>query len=100
MATSTQTQVFSNLTYNDEIKGSIVKSGGTIVFIKDNIIVATEISESQYRELLKHPHIDKMDVLPLKRYGNDGTKYTPNEKSNEIISNTPQPINTQNSSAG
>ena len=50
---STQSQVFSNLTYNDEIKGSIIKSGGTIVFIKDNVIVATEISESQYRELLK-----------------------------------------------
>jgi len=84
MATSTQSQVFSNLTYNDEIKGSIVASGGTIVFIKDNVIVATEISESQYRELLNHPHVEKMNVLPLKRYNNDSIKYTLNDKSNEI----------------
>lgn len=99
MSISTQSRVFSNLTYNDEIKENIVKSGGTIVFIKDNVIVATEISESQYRELLNHPHIDKMDVLPLKRYSNEGVKYTLNEKSNEIQSVKPS-INTQTSNIG
>lgn len=75
MATSTQRPIFTTLTYNDDIKNAIIKSGGTIVFTKDNIIVASEISESQYRELLKNPYIEKIDILPLKRYKNELTPY-------------------------
>lgn len=70
MATSTQSLIFKNLTYSEEIKTEIVNSGGTIIFMKDDIIVASEISEEQYRELLNNPYVDKLDVLPLKRYGN------------------------------
>ena len=65
-----------NITYNDEIENLIFASGGTIVFMKDNVIVATEVSEAQYRELLNNPYISKIDVLPLKRYKNEGIKYT------------------------
>jgi len=75
MATSSQSPVFTSLTYNNEIKEQILTSGGTIVFMRDNIIVASEISESQYRELLNDPHINKLEVLPLKRYGNEGVVY-------------------------
>ena len=76
MASSTQSSLFRGLTYNDYIKDQIVTSGGTIVFMKDNIIVASEVSEAQYRELLNSPYIDKLDILPLKRYGNSGIEYT------------------------
>ena len=78
MATSTQSQVFRSLTYSDDIKNQIINSGGTIVFMRDNVIMATEISEAQYREFLNSPYIEKLDVLPLKRYGNVGTQYTQN----------------------
>lgn len=80
MATSTQSSVFRGLTYSNDIKEQIINSGGTIVFMKDNVIMATEISESQYRELLNSPYVEKMDVLPLKRYGDVGTQY--NQSSN------------------
>lgn len=78
MATSTQSQVFRSLTYSDDIKDQIITSGGTIVFMRDNVIMATEISEAQYREFLNSPHIEKLDVLPLKRYGNVGIQYAQN----------------------
>lgn len=80
-----QKPIYTELTYTTEIKNEIVKSGGTIVFTKDNIILASEISEAQYRELLKNIFIEKIDVLPLKRYGNEGIKYTIDEKSNNIV---------------
>jgi len=73
--TSTQTKLFINSTYNDEIKDSIIASGGTVVFMRDNVIMASEISENQYRELLKDPYISKIDILPLKRYKNEGVEY-------------------------
>jgi len=78
MATSTQSQVFRDLTYSNNIKDQIINSGGTIVFMRDNVIMASEISEAQYREFLNSPYIEKLDVLPLKRYGNVGIQYTQN----------------------
>lgn len=76
MAISTQNTIFTDLTYTNEIKEQIVLSGGTIIFIKDNVIMASEISEAEYSELLNNPYIDKLDVLPLKRYGYDNNIYT------------------------
>jgi membrane-anchored glycerophosphoryl diester phosphodiesterase (GDPDase) len=73
--TTTQNTIFTELTYTNEIKEQIVLSGGTIIFIKDNVIMASEISEAEYRELLNNPYIDKLDVLPLKRYGYDSITY-------------------------
>ena len=78
MATSTQSTLFRNLTYTDNIKDEIIVSGGTVVFVKDNVLIASEISEAQYRELLRSPFIDKIDVLPLKRFANEGIKYNQN----------------------
>lgn len=75
MAASTQSSLFRNLSYSNEISNQIITSGGTIVFMKDNVIMATEVSEAQYRELLNSPYIEKMDVLPLKRYKNECIKY-------------------------
>ena len=72
---STQTDLFINSTYNDYVKDNILISGGTIVFSRDNVIMASEITEEQYRALLDDPYVDKVDVLPLKRYANDGLKY-------------------------
>lgn len=78
--TSTQTDLFINNTYNNEIKDYIIASGGTVVFQRDNVIMATEVSEAQYRELLNNPYIAKIDILPLKRYKNEGVEF------NKIIS--------------
>ena len=86
MPTSTQIPLFTNLSYVNEIKEQILTSGGTIVFMKDNIIVASEISEVEYRELLNNPFIDKLDVLPLKRYGNVGINYTQNSSVSSVFS--------------
>lgn len=70
-----QNTLFTNLSYVNDIKEQIITSGGTIVFMKDNIIVASEISEAEYRELLNNPFIDKLDVLPLKRFGDVGVNF-------------------------
>lgn len=75
MTISTQNVIFTNLSYVNEIKEQITLSGGTIIFTKDNLIIASEVSEDEYRELLKNPYIDKLDVLPAKRYGYEGIKY-------------------------
>ena len=85
--------VYKSLTYSNEIKAQIVASGGTVVFVKDNIIMASEISEEQYRELLKSPYIDKLDVLPLKRYANEGIKYEQSDINKDAIAT--QKINTK-----
>ena len=63
-------QLNQAITYNDPIKQIIVSSGGTIIFTKDNMIIASDLSESQYRELLRSEYVEKIDVLPLKSYGN------------------------------
>lgn len=70
---STQTDLFINDTYNDYIKNNILISGGTIIFTRDNVIMASEISEEQYQALMNDPYVDKVDILPLKRY--EGVKY-------------------------
>ena len=88
MATSTQNALFTNLTYNNEVKEQITISGGTVIFMKDNIIVASEISEAQYRELLTNPYVEKLDVLPLKRWKNECIKYTQNEIVSNVQNNT------------
>jgi hypothetical protein len=74
MAASSQSSVYKQLSYSEDIKNEILLSGGTIVYMKDNIIIASEVSEAEYIELLNNPHIYKLDVLPAKRYGyNDKT---------------------------
>jgi hypothetical protein len=75
MTISSQSSILKKLSYTDEIKNEIINSGGTILLIKDNVLIASEVSESQYLELLKNPNIIKMDVLPLKRYVDEGIKY-------------------------
>lgn len=82
MATSTESSLFKNLSYSNDIKDEIVASGGTIVFLKDNVIIATEISEAQYNELLNNTYIDKIDVLSAKRYGDEGIKYVESDLKN------------------
>lgn len=88
MATSNQSGVYTSTTYVDEIKKEIILSGGTVIHVRNNIIVASEISEAEYRELLKNPYIDKLDVLPLKRYANEGVTYQQTDYISEIQSNT------------
>lgn len=82
---TTQSPLFTNLTYSNEIKEQIITSGGTVVFMKNNVILASEISEEQYRSLLNNPFIEKMDVLPLKRWKNEGVKYVPNQEVQDFL---------------
>ncbi len=72
---STQTKLFTNSTYNEHILNSILTSGGTLVFVRDNVMMISELSEEQYNALLNDPYVDRVDVLPLKRYANEGIKY-------------------------
>lgn len=58
-----------SINFNSLVKTEIINSGGTVVFSKDNMIIASEISEALYREMLKNPYIEKVDVVPLKNYG-------------------------------
>ena len=53
-------------TYNSIIIDEISNSGGTIIFNKDNVIIASNISEEEYISLLNSPYINKIDILPLK----------------------------------
>jgi len=64
-------------TFNPEISNLITSEGGSVVYQTGNIIVASEISEELYRELLKSPYIESLEVLPLKRYGNIQTSDIP-----------------------
>ena len=61
--------LIQNLTYNNEIEASITKNGGKIVYAYNNIIMATEISDTFYVELSKNPYVDSIYDVPLKRYG-------------------------------
>ena len=64
-------------TFNPEISNLIKNEGGAVVFSSGNIIVASEISEELYIELLKSPYVDSLEVLPLKRYSNTQTSDIP-----------------------
>ena len=55
-------------TFNPEISNLINNEGGTVIYSSGNILIASEISEELYRELLKSPYIITLEVLPLKRY--------------------------------
>ena len=55
-------------TFNPEISKLINNEGGTVIYSSGNILIASEISEELYRELLKSPYIESVKDLPLKRY--------------------------------
>jgi len=57
-----------SINFNSSVKSEIINSGGTVIFTKDNMIIASEVSEALYREMLKNPYIEKVDVISLKRY--------------------------------
>jgi hypothetical protein len=73
----------NNINYNGTVKEIITNSGGTIVFVKDNMIIASEISESLYRDLLKNAQVEKIDIVPLKTYD-----YKPLPISTNTVINT------------
>jgi len=58
------------LRYNSEIEENITQNGGTILYSYNNIIVASEISDESYSDLMKNNNIDFLQDLPLKKYGN------------------------------
>lgn len=92
-------------TFNPEISNLINNEGGTVIYSSGNIIVASEISDELYRELLKSPYIETLEVLPLKRYSvtqkTDIPTITVNNQSVafEDISTTTED-NTENQSGG
>lgn len=61
--------LISDLTYSSAIEDSIKQNGGSVVYSYNNIIVASEISETLYNELQKNPNIDYIESLALKQYG-------------------------------
>lgn len=63
------TSLIQNLTYNNEIEDNITKNGGKIIYTYNNIIIASEISDTYYTELAKSPYVENIYDVPLKRYG-------------------------------
>lgn len=61
--------LIADLTYSSAIEDSIRQNGGSVVYSYNNIIVASEISETLYNELQKNPNIDYIESLALKQYG-------------------------------
>ncbi len=59
----------SDLTYSFLVEDSINQNGGTVIYSYNNIIVASDISETFYNELQKNPNIDYIESLALKQYG-------------------------------
>jgi len=59
----------SILRSNSIIENDIRQGEGTIIYSYNNIIVASEISDSLYTELEKNSLIDYIEVVPLKSYG-------------------------------
>jgi len=59
----------TTLSYNSSIESIINLQGGTILYSYDNMIIASEITDSFYSELIKNPNIEYIDSLPLKKYG-------------------------------
>lgn len=57
------------LRFNSEVEYNIRQHNGTIVYSFNNIIIASEISDTLYSELLKDPYIEYIQDLPLKKYG-------------------------------
>lgn len=54
---------------NSEIEYNVRQHNGTIVYSFNNIIIASEVSEALYNELLKDPYVQYIQDLPLKKYG-------------------------------
>ena len=76
MATSNTESVMAS-TFNPEISNLIKNEGGSVVYQSGNIIVASEVSQELFRELLKSPYIESLEALPLKRYSNRETTDIP-----------------------
>lgn len=57
------------LKYNSEIETSVTTNGGTVLYSFNNIIIASEITDSFFVELQKNPNIDYIEELPLKKFG-------------------------------
>lgn len=88
----------SVLRYNSQIENNILQNGGTVLYSYNNIIIASEISESYFIELQKNSYIEYIEDLPLKKYGeinyslidqSDVSKMTNTEIINSnIVTNT------------
>lgn len=59
----------SILRYNSQIEDDISQNGGTVLYSYNNIIIASEISETLFTELQKNTYIEYVKDLPLKKYG-------------------------------
>ncbi len=73
-------------TYNPEISNIVKREGGSVIYSSGNILVVSEVSQELYIELLKNPHIDSLEVLPLKKYSVNQTTIKPTaEIDNHIV---------------
>ena len=59
----------SILITNSLVESDIKYQGGTILYSYNNIIIASEISDTYWIELQKNPNVDYIQDLPLKQYG-------------------------------
>ena len=57
------------LQYNFEVENNIRINNGTVLYSYNNIIIASEISDSLYSQLQADSRIDFIQSVPLKKYG-------------------------------
>ena len=77
---------------NSVIEDSIRQNGGTVIYSYNNIIIASEISESFYNSLLTNTNISFIQDVPLKKYGDVDTTLIDQLDVNTIFSGEDNPI--------
>ena len=95
------------LTYRHEVEALINQHQGIVVYSKDDVIIASDISDSFYNELLKRPYIQIMNTLPLKRYTGQQTPQqlnnitvSPNQSGNTKVNPPVDPTKLNNGGIG
>jgi hypothetical protein len=78
----------SVLRYNSQIENNILQNGGTVLYSYNNIIIASEISESYFIELQKNSYIEYIEDLPLKKYGEINYALIDQSDVSKMTSNT------------
>src|ERR1035437_93836 len=88
------------LTYNTIIEDDIKNQGGVILYSYDNIIIASEISETYWSELQSSSNIEYIQDLPLKQYGGVDYSLIGQMSSNILFDSINQNINISDSATG
>jgi hypothetical protein len=90
-----------NILINNSLLESDIKNqGGTILYSFNNIIIASEISETYWNELQKDSNVDFIQDLPLKQYGGIDYNLIGQMSSNSLFDSIISSVSTTNNISG